>query len=986
MPEKQSPGEGDPHRVFLGWSRPFLPNVVDWLWRHHGREEGWDLSSTVVVLPGRRGGRRLLELVERRAALGSPGSSFPAPRVTTPGDLPELLYRAAAPPASDFQDLLAWLVTLKTASASRLAALIPHPPAGGDWRPWIDLARRIQTVAGELDREGLDFADVAALCRTGELAEETRWRSLAELCRGYRERLARQGLADLSAARRDAMEAELPAPPRLVVAGIVDLGRRHRQLLGRLARSVTVLVQAPESESEAFDSWGCLVAPAWEHRRLPLTRRHVVVRDRPRDQALAVAQTLHRRASRVGEGFRATVAVGDAALTPSLGRALEAVGLTSHSPQGRPFSASRPARLVEAAARYRATRRYRDLASLLRHPDVEDRLSGLSFCPPSPLEAHSPEMARAVELGQWITVVDLYTSQTLAVVVGREWPGDPLAAAAIQELDAELRRIFTGAVDTPRPLPTWALVVSSWLDAVYGDDEAQAELGWALDLLRERLREESALDPHDPTTPTVTLVEAVELTLATLDCETVPTAGPHPQVEVLGWLELTLDEAPVVVATGLNEGLIPAAPPSQTLLPDSARARLGLADRRRRFLRDLFVLQTLLESREQVVLIAGRRSSTNDPLTPSRLLLACANEELPRMILDLYDERPAPPLVEALPRVPTDPAPEGEGASAPGGDGSVDEAHRRAPTFVFPHGDSCRLFLARPQPPSTPIRSLPVTAFRDYLSCPYRFYLKWVQRLRVQEDLPREMDGATFGSLAHEVLRRFGASEVASCQDAGAVAQVLKRLLGQVSHERFGARPTAAAQVQVVQLRRRLEAFARWQAAENRKGWRIDPQRLESGLAATLDVDGEPFTVTGRVDRIDFHPRGGCRLVDYKTGDVARSPEASHRRRTTRGSVWIDLQLPLYSLLARQGAGIATEVELGFVHLPRDLGEVGFAPAPWSRELIEEALDCARKVIRCLRQGRFWPPGDPPAFDDGMSWVTHAPRRPEPRQDGPGQP
>ncbi|NJL32204.1 MAG: hypothetical protein HC898_11620, partial [Phycisphaerales bacterium] len=49
--------------------------------------------------------------------------------------------------------------------------------------------------------------------------------------------------------------------------------------------------------------------------------------------------------------------------------------------------------------------------------------------------------------------------------------------------------------------------------------------------------------------------------------------------------------------------------------------------------------------------------------------------------------------------------------------------------------------------------------------------------------------------------------------------------------------------------------------------------------------DGELFTLTGRIDRMDHHPElGRYRLLDYKTGDSAQKPQQTHRK---KGSGWI---------------------------------------------------------------------------------------------------
>ena len=78
-------------------------------------------------------------------------------------------------------------------------------------------------------------------------------------------------------------------------------------------------------------------------------------------------------------------------------------------------------------------------------------------------------------------------------------------------------------------------------------------------------------------------------------------------------------------------------------------------------------------------------------------------------------------------------------------------------------------------------------------------------------------------------------------------------------------------------------------------------------MAATVIVDDEPFTITGRIDRVDRHADGRYRVIDYKTADTPVSPETSHRR--GKQKQWIDLQLPLYHQLLR-GEGITQTPEL----------------------------------------------------------------------------
>ena len=78
-----------------------------------------------------------------------------------------------------------------------------------------------------------------------------------------------------------------------------------------------------------------------------------------------------------------------------------------------------------------------------------------------------------------------------------------------------------------------------------------------------------------------------------------------------------------------------------------------------------------------------------------------------------------------------------------------------------------------------------VTEFRDYLACPYRYYLRHVLGLKGLTDSAAELDGAAFGSLAHEVLARLGTVPPAAATDAEAVRRQLDELLDKTVLERY---------------------------------------------------------------------------------------------------------------------------------------------------------------------------------------------------------
>jgi RecB family exonuclease len=243
-----------------------------------------------------------------------------------------------------------------------------------------------------------------------------------------------------------------------------------------------------------------------------------------------------------------------------------------------------------------------------------------------------------------------------------------------------------------------------------------------------------------------------------------------------------------------------------------------------------------------------------------------------------------------------------------------------------------------------------------------------VLRLEPVADDARELDGAAFGTLLHEVLRVFGESEHRDSADAETIRRALEQELDQLAKQTFGAHPLAAVSVQVEQARLRLAAFAEKQA-EWASQWRIEHAELTIGAEqAPLVVDGVPYYLRGRIDRVDVHRETGQRVVlDYKSSDTASTPEQVHQRR----GEWVDLQLPLYRHLLR-GVGIEGPLRLGYVQLPRDVTKTEFRLAEWTDADLAAADETAADVIRAIRDEVFWPPTDPPPdFSEPFAWICH---------------
>lgn len=911
-----------PERLFIGRQEPILPQTVRILRERFVRDSVWDMSRVLALLPGRQAARRLGRIIETVAAREGL-AQVRLPLAVTPSELPEQLYAPALPLATPTQSHFAWMRAAGRLPKNALRVLAPRAAEADGPMVWGGIAEEAARLHAEAAAECLTLADIARAC-----GDDPRWQALARLEQAYSAVLADAGLADRNDARALALDAgAVSCDWDIYLIATVDLNGIERALLRGLTSPVCAVVPAPPDEQDAFDDVGCLHVDHWHDREIPIGENILYFVPGPAEQVGLLADLV----GGLGGDFardEITVGVGDEAGAESLGLALAAAGLPAFSPFGRPLGRVSLAALLGAVRDFLRESSARMFAALVRHPDLERWLT-----------ADGDEACL-------LDALDLYRADHLPESLAEIPRLPPILANALARVNALLEPLR--AAD--QPLSEWAEPIADLLSETYSAQPLAShspQTRRAFEALAAILKDVKALPPT--LAPRVSGPEALAHVLAQAENIRLPSDAIGEGVEMMGWLELALDDAPVLLLTGFNEGCVPAGGGDDSLLPDSLRRRLGLSDNRRRQARDGLLLRVMLESRPRVHLIVPRRGADGAPRMPSRLLFACDGVTAARRALRYAN-----------------------------GDSTA-----LSPRPLFPAGDERRLPPPRPEAPANEICRLKATGFRDYLACPYRFYLQHVLGLRDRDDAADEMDARLFGILIHECLAAFARSHVAVLTDSARVGDWLREELGRQSRRLFGGQISPALRLQVRQAGKRLDAFSVWQAESVREGWQIQPDLSERDLEGLLTVDGRPFVVSGRPDRVDYcAAEDRWRIIDYKTGDAGRDPDEKHRG--TAASVeetrpWTDLQLPLYRLML-EAQGLRLEgLEVGYVLLAADLapisfgsgggrrGGTGFVAAPWSTADYDGALACADDVVRKLRRAEFWPPAAPPRFADAFS-------------------
>jgi ATP-dependent helicase/nuclease subunit B len=892
---------GAPARVFTGWSEAPLSLAVRRLRAEHpGRP--MDLRATMLIVPTRESGRRL-RMALARAADADGGGVLSGPVRT-----PEALFQpppSAGPVATSLAAQAAWMRVLAEIRADAFPHLLPSAPDLSAPGARLALAARLLRLQNLASEEGHDFASLAA--RLPPDMEPERWADLVRLEARYREALARAGLRDPAAAKIAAASA--PAWPagmdRLLVLFTPDPAPLAlRALEGLSARGrVELWIHAPPEEAAAFDAFGRPVPAAWAARDLPLAEESLHGAADP--DALAVGWAA-RLAEREPPAC-AAVALGvpESEHLPRLSAALRSRGIAAYDPAGRPALHTRPGRLLEAlTALGGEAPDYAACLAVLRHPDVL---------------ALAGAQAGAL-LDQLDRLQREHAPVGLESLARAARTGAPLAAEAAGRLAAWAERL-RGAPAAETLLEVLREVYREVrYDRADAADRARAEAvtqvqgaveDWAV--AEERVGLSGA--------------EARALLRSALEHARIIEPRPDAARPLLGWLELAWEDAPELWIYGFREGAVPEAVVGDAFLPETARAEAGLRDNAFRLGRDAYLLASMLAWRAPGALRIGhyRHGADGDPVKPSRLLFRVPDAALPVRVRAVMNAGAA-------------------AADAP--------AWRAGWLLDLPEA---------PQP----FRSVRITDFRTYLACPVSFYCTRALKMEAVEDRPAELDPMAFGSLAHTLLEQLPSLPG---DDPDAWAAQLDAQARATLRERYGEELPVALRIQLDALVRRLRAAAGAEAALRKEGWTT----LETEF--DLEWEWEGMKLRGRVDRLDVHEaRGVWRVLDYKTGDSAQSPQRAHWTTARAAGLelalsadgtrrWKDLQLPLYAAGLRACRAWTGGIECGYFLLPAKSADAGVHLfSELTDEIQADAEQCARRVLRRIRDGVFWPPGPTPA-------------------------
>lgn len=479
--------------------------------------------------------------------------------------------------------------------------------------------------------------------------------------------------------------------------------------------------------------------------------------------------------------------------------------------------------------------RYASVAAVLRHPyilpmaeaDVSDLL----------LLSRNQQLA--------------FLEQDLLVSLNSTFPGLFEPVRTTEAMIALLSRLFRQ--------------IAAWLEA--GDrDQHLFEIEYLYQFMTRLQRIAGFIDAYQVDADIATFRK---LFRDVVTATAVPFVGePLHGLQIMGLLETRSLDFRNVVILSANEGILPAAPPGETYIPNDVREDTGMPTSLHQDAVYAYYFYRLLKRADSVTILYNTVHDSFGKGEKSRFLDQLLHE------LD--------PAVEAVTVT--------EQAAV------IEPVFDSTRAIVIEKTDAHLEALAS--------RSYSPSSLQTYLNCSLKFYFTYILGLSREEDVLETADAAVFGTILHEVLDRLyrpflgmplGKTQIADMEGRAAdcVSTVYRDIMGTADLGRG----------KNYLYREIIETLVRGYLERETPG--ITVLASEERLFASFVHRGREIRLNGKIDRIQTD--GACvDLIDFKTSTAPSltvhdfadaAPEALRQRLAEKKNQGV-VQLLMYCLLA----------------------------------------------------------------------------------------
>ena len=902
---------------YLDWNRPLIPQVRERLLSHiDGNQAPIDLSQWILIVPTNQSGRHLLEALADNAITQSKG--LLSPKIFTPVQFLEN-GMASFNRANEAHCTSAWIEVFKSCSISEINAIFPQITHLEN-SFILSSAQRFFKLKNEIGAEGMSIKKLAEKCQKMDIEAE-KWQQMAQLESKYLRVLKEKKLIDPNYLKQlTAHNYPLDASvSKIIMIATPDPQTLALEALKRLNKKTNIEVWINGPDDGLFDDWGIPHAHAWQDRELALGDWNLEIKKikHPLNLAPTLEKAINLQAIE-------SVQIGllDRSLVNDVNNYFKLGNQHFNNPEGCSLSQSAIGKFILSLLQLDDDLNVDHLRQLLLNPYF--------------FKFEAPDLSLESLL--------LQIDQTMHNHLCYEISAFKIIAQKSKK-NKELLTVIEGLENLTQSLNAnnYVQILRDYLSKVIdntGIIELDAEFIDLFDVINNVFEEHIE---NNCTFENLDLQTQKQLFSESIRKNSIYKERKVDAHDLLGWLELLWHDAPHSLLCGFNEGIVPRPHKVDALLPEGLRELLNLHTSKASYAKDLYLFECIGRKRKKnssgkVTILICENDLDNNPLLPSRLLFQVQNKDLLAQTKRiLIDQNPSEPF---------------KNLSVPW------------------------KFSPKTQVPLPSYFS--VSALKDYLQCPFRFYLRHILKIKPKELNQREMSPATFGTIFHNTVSVLEGQKLEVCSDKKTIQNKLLKRAENLIFDQFGTELSFALQMQKEALFDRLDAFINAQFEELNQIKSIEILSTETEFRFNLGN----FEIHGTIDRIDWI-NGFKRLVDYKTYESPIEPPKAHLQGTgTKGEpqhlpseayfqeakktlFWKDLQLPLYcySQIESTDDPIPT---LAYFQIPKSQEKTGLQTwSTFTDSHLASAKSCAESILNCIEMGKFWPPNDSidPRFD-----------------------
>ncbi|MFL2825602.1 MAG: PD-(D/E)XK nuclease family protein [Coraliomargaritaceae bacterium] len=900
---------------YLNWNDALIPQVKQCLLSEiKANEHLVDLSHLLVIIPTAKSGRHLLEALSTDPLTINKG--FLSPKIVTPIQFLELELDEEKK-ATDSQCILTWIEVLGSAKKHSMSAVFPNTHPFNDHSKLTN-ARRFHKLRKEMGSEGHDFASVADTCIKQEI-EVARWKQLAALEQNYYTLLRQKNLLDPIELNKQTAEAyQLHSSiSKIILVATPDPKPLPLKALQSLESKTTieVWINGPETEG-LFDLWGIPIQKAWKQRSLDFSQwHHEIIRI---NNALEIPERLKEN---VENAPVESIQIGllDPNLISPVSNYFSLKSIPYHNPEGISLNQSAIGKLIISLIRIQEAENIDEFKQLLLNPyffqytqsnlSIESLINDIDKLFSKHLTYSLKELKKQAEFSQNENLVEVL--DCLETFIYHSAKKNHESANFAEWLSKSLNTLIEG----------------------HGLIESDGHYKNISDCINNTLEEAIA---SEALFLNQNLSSRKAILLDTLEKQKLYKEREKNAHDLFGWLELLWHDAPHSLICGFNESVVPRSNATDSFLTENLRKKLGMKTNEDLFANDLYLFEAICQRRHRkdrgkVTLFVPEMDGEFNPVMPSRILFQISEDYIVQTTKSIL-------LSKA--------------------EKQVSQNHQ--PAWILNKAQPC------PLP-----KSFSVTQLKDYLRCPFRFYLKHILKIKIKNFDDREMSASTFGTLFHKVVAQLKGETLSGTMDESKFIQDLQAKADSAIHRDFGYNLSFALQIQKENLHDRLSAFAQSQVQSLLPNQTVEIIDTEKSFSQNIDE----FIITGTIDRIDLI-NGQKRIIDYKTSSTPKKPKEEHLHSANtkkepnhlpeeayydlkdKNYYWSDLQLPLYcsSEMADENADLP---ELYYYNIPKSSEKTELARwDDFSLAELKAAKVSASAILNCIKQGKFWPPNE----------------------------